>query len=343
MDDSDAMEHTLSHATYLFRERLSSLISGSANQQHETGRYDGYGLEQLLVGSSLDYSNIFTDIEWEPKYNLYGLDQSKHYEYIFAGCSETEGSYLASELKLADIEHYKRVLNYSEFSKYVWGNVLGDELGLEGLNLSFGGASAFAMIDRFISYCSTNGSPKVAAMLLPPLTTRIHTAQDFSRFQIDPADQEYSTVVLVAAGRISENKYSRVPHLITDVLPPVHMLYHNIRMIKILESYCSAAGINLAYSTWSYESHYILSQANEVATIFGLDIPFKGYVDTSPDLWRRVRPHDIPGEISDCHQELLKDTALLFWRGSDGEHMGTHRHAHVAEILATKLQGYGTN
>jgi hypothetical protein len=339
VDDADALGITLSHATYAFRERISSLISGSANQQHETGKYDGYGLEQLLVGSSLDYSKIFTDVEWEPKYNLYGLDQSRHYDYIFAGCSETEGSFLTSKLELADIEHYKRVTNYSEFSKYIWGNVLGAELKLEGLNLSFGGASAFAMIDRFISYCSTNGSPKVAAMLFPPLTTRIHTAQDFSRFQLDPAEQENATVVAVNAGRISENKYSKAPHLITDVLPPVHMLYHNIRMIKILESYCLVAGIKLAYSTWSYESHYILSQANEVATKFGLDIPFKGYVDTETDIWREAWPHDLPVEIRDCHRELLKDTDPLFWKGSDGDHMGTHRHAHIAETIAIKLQG----
>lgn len=337
MTDSDALNITLSHATYAFRDRLSKLITESSSQNHGGGNYDAYGLEQLLVGSSLDFSEIFTDTEWEQKYNLYGLDQSKYYDYIFAGCSETEGSFLTPKLELADIEHYKRITNYSDFSKYIWGNILGASLGLDGLNLSFGGASAFAMIDRFISYCNTNGAPKIAAMLLPPLTTRIHTAQDHSRFRLDPDEHEHSTVVAVNLGIISENKYSKAPHLITDILPPVNLLYHNVRMIKILESYCAAANISLVYSTWSYETHYLLSQANEVASKYGLDTPFKGYVDTKTDMWREVWPHDLPIELHKCHQNLLEETESLFWKGSDGTHMGTHRHVHIADTLFNAL------
>lgn len=338
MDDSDAWGIKLSHATYAFRDRLSKLIGDSSAETHPSGKYDGYGLEQLLVGSSLDYSQIFTDIEWEPKYNIYGLDQSRRYDYIFAGCSETEGSFLTHTLDLADIEHYKRVTNYSDFSKYIWGNLLGSSLGLDGLNLSFGGASAFAMVDRFISYCNTNGTPEVAALLFPSLTTRIHTAQDYVRFRLDPAEQEDATVVSVNLGKISENKYSKAPHLISDVLPPVHLLYHNVRMIKILESYCTAANIDLVYSTWSYETHYLISHANEVAAIYGLDIPFKRYVDTKTGMWREVWSHDLPAELRECHQDLLEEVGSLFWKGSDGAHMGAHRHSHIAETLANALK-----
>lgn len=257
-------------------------------------------------------------------------DFDKNYELIYAGCSETTG----------------RLLSEGDFTydqeEYVWGSYVSRFMGSEYLNISMGGASAYAIVSSLIAHINQYGPPKHLFVLFPQLGTRFLVAQDEHLKDV----QSHRTETLFSnCGRIGEDfsvKYARKPFDSSYVISPTIATFYGVQSIRTLELVASLADINLIYSTWNLETDSIISAANATARTMGKDIPFKNYV-TNPYCYAGNNASNVIQPLPEgCHEDLKSHDYYELGRKA---HMGVHAQAHISEIFTEELtrRGYSAS
>lgn len=217
-------------------------------------------------------------------------------DVLTAGCSQSFGVGLPEE--------------------YCWPNLLVKNTNLTLSNISYPGISTQTIVEDIFKYIYEFGNPKYIRILVP----------DFLRFKfLKPLDANY--YIQFARGNFGEfvntvslldqslNKYEKIPVSIEKIIPFSVPFRSSLMHIKMLEQYCKVSNIDLKWSTWDNDlkEHF-----------FNNDYKFIYYTTNNSKL-----------DYSLCHQDLKNENENLFYLAADkDEHMGTHAHAHYAEILS---------
>jgi hypothetical protein len=197
-----------------------------------------------------------------------------------------------------------------------WTNMLAQ--GVSYNNLSYPGNSTVAMVEDVFKYFEQYGHPKYLRLLLP----------DFLRFKFIKAANE-NTFIQNSQGKIGEFlntvsdadrsmlKYEKLPIAIEKIMPTSVPFRSNLFAIKMLEQYVAQTDIDFKWATWHNELNVHFNKH---------DYKFKNYVQS-----KVIEDYD----YKNCHQDIKQIDPRFFDVGTDPqEHMGSHAHAHYAELFA---------
>jgi len=256
-------------------------------------------IAELNLGVSHKKFSYKGKIEVDYSVNSYGYrgpELSKS-DLLTSGCSQSFGVGIPENL--------------------TWTKMLaGDSMSYN--NLSYPGNSTSAMVEDVFKYFEIYGHPKYLRLLLP----------DFLRFKFIKAANE-NTFIQNSQGKIGEFlntvsdadrsmlKYEKMPIAVEKIIPTAVPFRQNLMAIKILEQYISQTDIDFKWATWHNElnihfNHY--------------DYNFKNYTCSKP-----VVNYD----YNSCHSDIKSIDPRFFNVGTDPqEHMGSHAHAHYADLFA---------
>jgi hypothetical protein len=268
--------------------------------------------------------NLFTSnfIVTKDTYIPRGQDFTKQYPIIFGGCSETHGSYLSDNDN-----------NYS--GRDIWGFLLAKYLNKPAVNLGSGGKSAQDIVRVILNYISLESKPEYIFCLFPDLN-RLNMPNDpnilIDKFFDRDGDIYNNLSTSIPDPKIIPN-YTKKPHLKEDVIPRIVPVWSNLQSILLLEKLSSLAGIKLKYSTWSEQTHSIITGITEFERALGKPSSYPNYVSTDPVTWLTDKQEKCDGN----HIVDIDTGHKYFHIGSDALHMGAHRHAHIADELIKNL------
>lgn len=267
-------------------------------------------IELLLTDTPGDklvrVNNIYRPIDQEFKQNQ---------DMIFAGCSQTHGDHICPPL----------AINGSH--EQIWGFLVAKELNLDSINLGVGADSIYRIVQRLIAHFKVYGNPKMLLCLFP----------DPYRF-FSPIDKDnligkrpYGTFSFLEAtfhGDRDVNelpKFSKKPYNKEDVIPKIIPIFFNIQSIHMIEQYCKSSGIKFLWGSWDKDTNIIVKQVKVNDTNV-----FNNFIDLDEDAidWNTI----------DCHKQIYDKYPSLYSMGIDNQHMGMHRHAHIAEKLIKEIQ-----
>jgi hypothetical protein len=201
-------------------------------------------------------------------------------------------------------------------SKYIWSNLLDESGSLKVVNISYPGTSTQTIVEDIFRYINEYGNPKYIRILVPDfIRFKFLKALD-TNYYVEFAKGNFGDFLnTVASMDQSLSKYEKLPIPIEKIMPYSVPFRTSLMHIKILESYCEVAKIDLKWATWDSKLKYHFSKH---------DYGFKNYVANSDIL-----------DYSSCHSELKEEFEELFYLAADiDEHMGTHAHSHYAKILS---------
>lgn len=250
-------------------------------------------------------------------------DINKKHDIIFSGCSETHGDYLVEDSK-----------SYS--GEDIWGFKVAKYLDKSAVNLGLGGISAYDIVRNILSIVNEENKPSYIFCLFPDLN-RLTLPNDPKRL-IDNIYLRDEDIVTVLSTPITsdylETKYSRAPHLKENVIPKIVPVWLNLKSIQVLEKFCSIAGIVLRYTTWSEQTHGFIEATSNLQKSKNIKDSYPNYVDSKPLSWHNKSKSF---QCSANHLVDIDKNYRYFDMGKDGLHMGTHRHAHIAEAIIKSL------
>ena len=285
------------------------------------------GLEWMGQIHGDDFVSLFTHEELKDKRDLFPKNQNlnKSYDLIFSGCSETTSAYLSDDRDTYD-------------GSEVWGAIVAKNLGVDSLNLGLGAAGAYEISRALISQFRKNGNPKTLLCLYPDLG-RLNIPSD-SNFLVDNTSTKvgirYSQISSQIPSSTYQPTYSKRPHLKEDIIPNLLPVWLNLQSILFLEQYCLSNNIKFFYSSWSSQASAILSLINNLSLDRYGHKSYPGYIDTDPDGWSLYK-YDTPNCGVENHAQASVKSDKYFDIGSDGKHMGKHRHMHIADIFTKVL------
>lgn len=184
-------------------------------------------------------------------------------------------------------------------------------------SLAYPGNSTIAMVEDAFKYFDVFGHPKYVRFLVP----------DFLRFKFIKAANE-NVFIQNSKGNVGEFintvsepdrsmlKFEKMPVPVEKIMPTAMSFRSNLIAIKHMESYCNLAGIDFKWASWHNElnSHFARH-----------DYGFKNYISSIVD--KNI-------DYSACHKEVMGIDPRFFIVGDDPqEHMGSHAHAHYADLL----------
>tara|TARA_B110000977_G_C11081998_1_gene493218 strand:- start:1301 stop:2236 length:936 start_codon:yes stop_codon:yes gene_type:complete len=235
---------------------------------------------------------------------------------VFAGCSETEGELITNA-------------GFLENQQYVWGALLAKSMDKSYLNIGVGSSSVYSIAHKIMRYCENNKKPSHVVALLPPLGTRLPLAIDPNKLVAYKNGTSDSFIQNVVSSWADPPKMSKAPHAAEEIFSPIMMTYFSANSLRVLESYCRDSNINLAYSTWHGPTETLIEAANASARVLGYPSPFKSFVNSKAETWTEAR-NTGKNIYSDCHEDLREKNPKCFHMGMN-DHMGTHRHQHIAD------------
>lgn len=225
----------------------------------------------------------------------------------------------------------------------IWPKVLSNLLGsVPYANLGIPGASTHTCVLSALSYIKQFGKPKKIFALLPDfrrLNSFIRT--DANSMEVDKRnDSRYQYENEVEAGTIffpqpgegettTVARYSKVPHVFSDVLPAEVPLFLSLSYLSIFQQYCKDQNIQLYLSSWDDETV-------DVYRHIGLDNFY--YIDYERDV-----TGDDYTYLKDCHVDV-NNYGTNWRKGADhtkefGGHIGVHRHLDYAEMFSSVSKG----
>lgn len=282
------------------------------------------GLDSITFNEFTEFIGnrmVFTDEQLITRQNY-----DKHYNIIYAGCSETTGRLLSEDDKSCDNE------------EYVWGNYLARSLDLDYLNVSLGGAGAYSIVSSVLTQIDKNGSPKHLFILFPQLGTRFQVAQDDTLRNLDGHRTNDLFSLCGTVGLNASANYGKKPFNSAHVLGPTLAAAYSVQAIRTVELVAKLAKINLIYSTWSLETQAFITAANKTAEDANQEIPFKNFIENE-NVYIGNHANSTPTPIAQgCHKELESHKRYNLGRR---DHMGVHAHAHLAKIFIEELTKRG--
>lgn len=247
----------------------------------------------------------------------------QRHDIIFSGCSETHGDYL-SDFRA----------NYS--GEDIWGFKVAKYLNKSAVNLGIGGLSIYDIVKNIISVVDKSNKPSYIFCLFPDLN-RLTMPND-PRHLIDRIYKRDKVIHSTLATPIGidhvEPKYSKKPYLKEEVIPKIVPVWMNLRSIQILEKFCSLADITLRYTTWSEQTHGIIESAINLENSHNIETSYPSYINSEAISWGKG-PKEF--KCSGNHLVDVDKNYKYFDMGRDNKHMGTHRHAHIAEKIIESL------
>jgi hypothetical protein len=266
-----------------------------------------------------------------------------------------------------------------------WSDLLSKLANNSYVNVSMPGASIPWIVDSIFRYIETFGPPKIGIVALLPDLTRadvivnkhVTTATETNKQDFFPQYYDESGVLSLISLQDSNDSppmYLKRPYPVEHIHLNEEAIRHSVDKIKLLEQYCTAAGIPLIWSSWSditvtladsligteYEfTHYVsLSDALSMwkSHFYKLDDP-EGIVDYKMDHWGdNPEKYSCSDEkrysgscicFSTCHFDLSAEYGESFHMGSDryvnpgNAHYGVHRHIHMADTFYHKMKEAG--
>lgn len=251
----------------------------------------------------------------------------KNYDFVFSGCSQTHGDHISPPLAVDG--DYKKI----------WGFQMSDRLNMSTINLGMGGDSPYLIVSKLIMYFEKYGNPKILACLF----------SDLFRFQAPKSDNMITNnkpntfkTIESSFHRINDINngrgipiFSKIPHVREHVVPQIWPVYYNLQSILFLEQYCNSNNIKLVWGTWHLESEIIIEKAIDVLKKNNKNF-YKNFINTECKEWNNFRVNT-EGYYDKCHFDLRESYPKLFAIGQDGQHMGIHRHTHIAEKMMESL------
>jgi hypothetical protein len=259
-------------------------------------------------------------------------DFDKNVDILFSGCSMTYGYGLPVELTFPHIVSNK--LNYSY------------------ANIGLLSESVSSQVRRTFAYFKKYGHPKYLYAVYP----------DFGRMEFPTNSKSFITGTqkkitkqdilernnnLTAwlqrnflqnahmPGNLPNLKLSAQPHIAEEVITPEIPHFYSSQLILMLQQYCDIAGIKFEWTTWDQDQYNIMSQFEDFPNIFNLNM----------DKWIPDYDNTLDNytDNSSCHSQMREDLGTMFHFGMDREygidhaHWGAHRHAHVADIILSRI------
>jgi hypothetical protein len=278
-------------------------------------------LKNLIRASHVNQSKALSFFTFDQQLASYlyrptDQDFNKHYDFVFSGCSQTNGYYI-TEPEVYKADH-----------KDIWGFQIADTYKKEALNLGMGGWGAESILKGLMHHFQKNGNPKVLLVLYPDLGRMEGVDSDklkmggplnnhelIQHWFLRPSDDE------------KVNKISTLPHQPLDVIPFYQALYKNLQSILLLSDYCKQNNIYFRYTSWDHISNAFL----------------KLLKDSFPEYSNYLEPEELSyDELTfknlDCHKDIEKNKIQIIWNaGSDNKHIGIHQHIHIAEQFKKEL------
>lgn len=221
----------------------------------------------------------------------------------------------------------------------VWGNLLCDSLGLTYDNIGIAGVSTAKIVANSMAHIKEYGKPKYLLCLFPnfarvsvPSTGQFYTSKE--RKHITPNKMELQKAKILAG--IVEPYHSipkmiKKPFYIEDIVNIETATMLAIQAIQQLSMYCKEAGIVFLWSTWANPEDAIFEWLSNEGML-------DGYVDIHNSDWLYSFEQRTESYLkTPCHLELKSQYLSSFDIATDGEHLGVHRHAHIANDFAEAL------
>lgn len=246
---------------------------------------------------------------------------NKQYEFVFSGCSETQGEYIGLLKDRSDHEN-------------IWGFQIARKYNKDSLNLALQGWSIEAIVKGVMHHVRKNGNPKVLLLLLPDLGRLDFIIND--KIKSDKrGDNSLENVIqqYLLEPFMDEDfkKITQSPHDYVDVIPYTQAMYRNLQSILMLDTYCKSHGIFFKYSSWNLTANFILKTLKDS----GLE-EYQNYVEGDFFKWARDCEQSLDLK---CHSDLKKENMSELWdSGFDDKHMGIHRHIHIAERFIEEIE-----
>lgn len=267
-----------------------------------------------------------------------GPEFSKDTEIIFAGDSHSYG------IGLPD--------------RFMWTNIVGNKIGKNYVNLSMPGASIQSCVSNIIYYIANYGKPKAIFFATPDLGRMI--SFNNGKTVISSSFNDTKGIVGLQlepyADLNSVPSFLKKPYNLEQIMPVELAIFNSLKDIRFLEQYCIDAGIDLYWTCFSAESHYmikLLKKENHDS--------YTKFVDTKQDHW--VEESNIVNGVKfynkmlfdetkieiRCHEEYRDIAKELFVSAGDTDqistksrkpHYGAHRHLHLAESM---LEAYSND
>lgn len=275
-----------------------------------------YIISQLFENDEKSLDQFFSFSSSRDSWAYLGnQDRNKYYDFVFSGCSETHGEYIS-----------KPFVDKGDRSK-IWGFQVAESLNMEKpLNLGMGSFSAHVIIKDLVNHCIKNGNPKMILVLFP----------DFGRFPYVKNNKITSShlannhdyvqhFILQQSLEKEFPPISKSPHEAYEILSYKQSVYVNIQSIIFFEQFCKSNNIYFKYATWDYLANIIIKKSKDIYP----DL-YSGYIESDFDKWHNWKKEQHP-DLKKCHLELKDKYKKIFDYGSDDQHMGIHRHTHIAE------------
>lgn len=279
--------------------------------------------------SKFDNSLDETDMADRVQIGYSELDRIQTYNYNSLGYRGNEFTTNLELLCSGDSETFGVGLPESA----TWPSMLASSAGIRSYaNMAIPGSSVHSIVSDIFTYIRNFGPPKNLFISFP----------DFSRFyfwstpdlfitkdkpeRIGPCNAQLGPYW----GR--QPKYSKIPHLVEDIISKDHCYFMSIQMIHFLEDICDLHNINLKWTIWK--------SPDDLDLILDLrkDHPnlFRHFFFNDSEDWSRGaenrRVCHTPAEYED-----IKDVFHIATDKPPG-HDGAHRHIHVAEEFSAFLK-----
>lgn len=276
------------------------------------------------------------DIEYS--LNNYGFrdkDFNDPCDLLVSGCSQTWGVALPEEYR---------------FSNIIENNIesLVHNIATPGNSVSSVVRSVFAYIKRF-------GNPKYIYCMMPPFE-RFEYVPDLERFNSrDISELKYQergllSPLIVNTYTSNYDKVQKAPFASECTLNLETIHFIQAQSILMLEQYCEAAGIKLMWSTWGTWSGF----PETIIDLKNKGLGYESFLDLPFKKWKYdfENQKDLVSTEEGCHRELNNLSPEFFNSAADADkftgrnfdnvqvvsHWGSHRNAHIADLVLSKMK-----
>lgn len=298
-------------------------------------RYASNACGTTFIAKDIGFVDPASPMDKVDPYSLYKFNsrgyRSKEFianeEMVIAGCSFSFGVGVDEEM--------------------IWGVQVANYFNLSYSNVSLSGSSPSQMVYNLFAYFKEYGNPKSLIILCPDLY-RLSLPSVMGKFvcekykdHMDDGDVKFDPIHLYHNRNLNKiAKYSKLPHIIDEIVPIEVPIWLNAKCLHMLEQYCEQSNIKLAWSFWDVEWLDKISeeQINNPGS-------FKYLIDSGVGNWTTDDyNNDIYLKGCKRHDELKLRYPNTFHIGGDAfqsrmsAHFGVHKHSHIAENFIKHIE-----
>lgn len=320
--DNLKLIHTSWGATMSLSEKSLSCLFYSDIVKNFRG-YESVDEIQYGIKKSKEYplnSHTFRSAEFHP-----------NTETIFAGCSHTFGVGIDEE--------------------FMWSNRVSKHFNFDSVNMGFIGGSVGTIVKNILAYVRKYGLVKNIFCLFPPfvrllipMNGEVIVSKEEFKNRKDLADNYLDHIYFYDSDL---PKYSKKPHLGSDILTVDFGYYDAIQSINLLEMFCNMLGINLLWGLWDdidYNNLLDMKKDGYYQNLISLENNKWSFNNDEKKYFCHVHNNYYDKcdntaycqHIAKCHQDDYLRNPKEFEVAADMSHFGNHRNIHIADIFIKK-------